>query len=105
MNKIPWYIGWPLVAAFAYGLLCFLANRSIYFPMKYPQGFWDLQQQVGASDVWLRTSDGVRLHGWWVPRQDTQRVTLFFHGNAGNLTHRTAHIGEITAAGSSVLVI
>jgi hypothetical protein len=32
-------------------------------------------------------------------------VTLFLHGNAGNVTHRYARIREITAAGSSVLML
>jgi fermentation-respiration switch protein FrsA (DUF1100 family) len=32
-------------------------------------------------------------------------VTLFLHGNAGNITHRSQSFGEITAAGSSVLMI
>lgn len=103
--RIPSYIAWPLVAAFGYALLCFLANRSIYYPMKYPQGRWDLQAQVGASDVWLRTSDGVRVHGWLVAPKDARLTTLFLHGNAGNLTHRVNHIQQITAAGSSILVI
>ncbi len=103
--RVPSYIGWPLVAASGYGLMCFLANRSIYYPMKYPQGFWDLQPQLGASDIWLRTSDALRIHGWLVGRPDARAVTLFLHGNAGNLTHRMNHIREITSAGSSILVI
>ncbi len=32
-------------------------------------------------------------------------VTLYLHGNAGSVTHRYARIREITAAGSSVLMI
>jgi len=32
-------------------------------------------------------------------------VTLYLHGNAGNLTHRFLPIREITAAGSSVLML
>jgi fermentation-respiration switch protein FrsA (DUF1100 family) len=101
---VPGYIGWPIVAACAYGVLYFFANRAVYYPSKYPQGFWDLQSQVGASDVWLDTPDGVRLHGWWVRRDGARLVTLFLHGNAGNVTHRISHIREIVAAGSSILI-
>jgi fermentation-respiration switch protein FrsA (DUF1100 family) len=32
-------------------------------------------------------------------------VTLFLHGNAGNITHRAPRIQEIVAAGSSVLML
>ena len=103
--RIPSYIGWPLVAALGYAFLCFLANRSIYYPMKYPQGLWEFQEQVAATDVWLRASDGVRVHGWLIAPKDARVITLFLHGNAGNLTHRVNHIQQITAAGSSILVI
>ncbi len=103
--RVPGYIGWPLTAAAGYGLLCFWASRTIYFPVKYPQGFWDQRQQLGASDVWLRASDGVRIHGWWIPSRNARIATLFLHGNVGNLTNRAVHVREITAAGSSVLVI
>ena len=103
--RIPGYIGRPLLAAFGYASLCFVANRSIYYPTKYPQGLWEFQAQMGASDVWLRGSDGVRIHGWLVARPDARVTTLFLHGNAGNLTHRVNHIQQITAAGSSILVI
>jgi len=104
-SGIPWYVGWPLVAASSYGALWWFANRSVYYPLKYPQGFWDLQAQVSAKDVWLQTADGVRLHGWWVQREDSRLVTLYLHGNAGNVTHRYSQIREITDAGSSILML
>jgi len=93
------------VAVSGYGLLCFWASRAVYYPMKHPQGNWDLQSPLGAHDVWLRTADGVRIHGWWVPSSNARLATLFLHGNGGNLTHRAGHMREITAAGSSLLII
>ena len=102
---IPWYITWPLVALCGYGALWFCANRSIYYPLKYPQGLWQLQTQLRAEDTWIRTGDGVQIHGWWVREEGARLVTLFLHGNAGNVTHRYARIREITAAGSSVLML
>jgi fermentation-respiration switch protein FrsA (DUF1100 family) len=99
------YIAWPLIAAIVYGALYFFANRSVYFPMKYPHGFWNVQGPLGASDVWLATRDGVRIHGWLVERQGARLVTLYLHGNAGNITHRELQIREIVAAGSSILML
>ena len=98
-------LGSLLIFALVYALLYVALNRSIYYPMKYPQGFWDVQKIIGATDVWLRTRDGVRLHGWWVDRGGARAVTLLFHGNAGNLTHRANHIRRITEAGSALLII
>lgn len=105
MAKVPKILGWPLVAATGYGIFYFMANRAVYYPFKYPEGIWQLQDHFGAGDTWLRASDGVRLHGWWIPVPGARIATLYLHGNAGNITHRGDHIRAITAAGSSLLII
>jgi fermentation-respiration switch protein FrsA (DUF1100 family) len=103
--KVPWYVGWLLFALFAAVALQWVANRALYHPFRYPQGFWDAQSRIGARDVWLQSAGGARIHGWFVQQPGSPLVTLFFHGNAGNLTHRFQHFREIAAAGSSVLII
>ena len=103
--RVPGYIAWPIAAASAFGGLYFFANRALYYPSKYPEGLWDMQRSLGATDVYLDTSDGVRLHAWWAPRAGARFVTLYLHGNAGNVTHRFRQIQEITAAGSSILML
>jgi uncharacterized protein len=103
--QIPWYIGWPIVIAFVVGILFVLASRAPYYPLKYPGGFWELQSKLGAEEVWLLTADGVRLHAWWVVAPQASFVTLYLHGNAGNVTYRFPQIRQITAAGSSVLML
>jgi fermentation-respiration switch protein FrsA (DUF1100 family) len=105
MLRVPSYIAWPMVAVSACGGLYFFANRAIYYPSQYPEGLWDMQHQIGASDVWIETRDGVRLHAWWVSRGGSPWVTLYLHGNAGNVTHRFPQIREIVAAGSSILML
>ena len=81
--QIPWHIGWPILIALGVGILLMLASRAPYYPIKYPAGFWELQNALGAEDVWLATSDGVRLHAWFVRASQASLVTLYFHGNAG----------------------
>ncbi len=105
MPRLPFPIGWPIAVVLAASILYFLANRALYYPVKFPQGLWDQQSALGASDVWLETEDHVRLHAWWVPVEGARFATLFLHGNAGNITHRAAAIREIAAAGSSVLML
>jgi fermentation-respiration switch protein FrsA (DUF1100 family) len=101
--EVPWYVAYPLMAGTAFAALSYWANRSVHFPSRYPDGFWDEQARLGAVDVWLNTADGVRIHAWQVGHGDAI-VTLFFHGNAGNLTYREPHFREITSAGSSILM-
>jgi fermentation-respiration switch protein FrsA (DUF1100 family) len=82
-----------------------LLNRVVYYPMRYPQGEWNLQDQVGAQDLWLTTRDGIRLNAWWFPKPGSRLATLFLHGNAGNVTHRVDHAHAINSAGSAILVL
>jgi len=95
--QIPWYIGWPILIALSVGILLMLASRAPYYPIEYPGGFWELQTALGAEDVWLATSDGVRLHAWFVTAPQASLVTLYFHGNAGNLTYRFLRIRDALA--------
>ena len=103
--KIPPYIGYPLLALFFYLVLYYMGQRTLYQPMRYPRGWWEIQSEIGAEDVWVTTPDEVKLHGWWKEAPNSDVATLYLHGNAGNVSHRGSHIEEIAAAGSSVLVL
>jgi len=103
--RVPWYVAWPIILACIGFALHLLAARSVYFPVRHPEGYWNLQAQLGAADVWLETADRVRIHGWFVECLGSPWVTLFLHGNAGNITHRYDTFREIKAAGSSILMI
>ncbi len=68
-------------------LLYVFQDRYVYYPYK------DLVATPGRAgldfeEVWFKTEDGVRLHGWYVPAGNANHTLLFFHGNAGNISHR-----------------
>ena len=94
-----------LVALAAFLAIVWLANRSAFFPMRYPNGDWTNQAATGAQDLWLTTADGLRIHAWWMPQPGAGAVTLFLHGNAGNVTHRASTLRQIAAAGNSALLL
>ena len=110
-RRIPRWIGWPLLLLWTYVVLTFFANRAVFHPLPYPGGFWEVQQQLQAEDVWFETSDRVRIHGWMIPATGdaqwsaSQWLTLYFHGNAGNITYRGDHLAAIRQAGSAVLIV
>jgi fermentation-respiration switch protein FrsA (DUF1100 family) len=56
------------------------------------------------QDVSFEAADGVALHGWFIPGA-TERVVLFFHGNAGNISHRLDSIRQFHDLGLSVFII
>lgn len=56
------------------------------------------------QDVYLESADRVMLHGWFIAGESSQAL-LFFHGNAGNISHRLESIRQFHALGLSVLII
>jgi fermentation-respiration switch protein FrsA (DUF1100 family) len=50
-------------------------------------------------------SDGVRLHGWYVPTADGAPVLLFLHGNAGNISHRLEKLAVLNELGAGALLL
>jgi fermentation-respiration switch protein FrsA (DUF1100 family) len=56
------------------------------------------------EDQWITTEDGVKIHAWWVPSKDSDIVLVFFHGNAGNISHRLDNLRHLNAWGVSVLI-
>ena len=48
--------------------------------------------ELDYEDVYFTTSDGVKLHGWWVPHSEARTTVLWFHGNAGNIGDRAHNV-------------
>lgn len=55
--------------------------------------------------VALRTSDDLTLDAWWLPQGQERATLLFFHGNAGNISHRLPLLELFNRLGLSVLII
>lgn len=78
----------------SYGLfLVSCEHRIIYHPHKYPEGSWNPSSSlVSKEDVHFIADDGVKLHGWYISSKGSNTTLLWFHGNAGNITHRLDNI-------------
>ncbi len=72
-----------------HALRALLHKKLVFRPEAYPAGIWQPESVgVHARDVWFRTSDGVDLHGWWIPHRRPIATVLFCHGNAGNIAQQ-----------------
>ncbi len=60
--------------------------------------------RMDYEDVSIETADGVTLHGWFIAGRSA-RVLLFFHGNAGNISHRLDSIRQFRNLELSVFII
>jgi len=80
-------IGYVLVLA----ILRIFESRLIFFP-DYPSRLAGDRHPRGlrVEDVWLTSSDSVKLHGWWIPNANAKFTFLAFHGNAGNVADRAS---------------
>jgi fermentation-respiration switch protein FrsA (DUF1100 family) len=68
-------------------VLLALENRFLYHPLP-SQDSWIDSPDPAVRDVYFDLPTGERVHAWWWPRPGSDRVTIYCHGNAGNLSHR-----------------
>jgi len=93
-----------LVGVAALNVLMYVQQpRMLFFPwprlMATPAD-WGMAYE----DVRLTADDGVALHGWYIPHEGAQRAVLFFHGNAGNISHRRESVEVFHRLGLDVLI-
>ena len=55
-----------LFILFYVALLLIFENKIIFYPSRYPEGFWNpASKGVPAQDIYFTAEDGVKLHGWF----------------------------------------
>ena len=81
-----------------YCLLCLylflMQSRIIYYPNLPGRELQASPADIGLEyeTVTIFTQDNIKLHGWFVPSKRDRGVLLFFHGNAGNISHRLFNV-------------
>jgi len=92
----------------SFGVVLYLFQGSMVFLANLPSRALDASPaDIGLAyeDVQIDTADGERLHGWFVPAPATRGTLLFFHGNAGNISHRLESIAIFNRLGLDVLIV
>lgn len=92
----------------AFGVMLYLLQGSMVFLANLPGRTLDATPgniDLAYEDVQIDTADGERLHGWYVPAANARGVLLFFHGNAGNISHRLESILIFNRLGLDVLIV
>ena len=82
-------------------------SRLIYMPEYPTRKLVSTPEWLGMSyqNVTIKTEDNVTLHAWFVPAKNAKKTLLFFHGNAGNISHRLQSIRIFHDLGLSVFII
>ena len=100
-----------IVAAGAYALILLylfvIQSRLVYLPDLPSRTLGPGPDAIGLAyeTIHIVTEDDIRLHGWFVPSQTPRGVVLFFHGNAGNISHRLDSLKIFHDLNFSTLII
>lgn len=102
MLKIALIFACGIIALIIY--IKYTESRGIFFPSRKlestPSGIG-----LAFKDVYLNTTDNLRINGWFIPAQNSKYTVLFFHGNAGNISHRFDKIKILHNLGVNVFII
>ncbi len=84
-----------------------IERQLIYFPTRVARDAPtpSIPGAAVVEEVWLDTSDGVRVHGLYARGDGSVGDLLFFHGNAGNLYDRLDNVALLLQLGLNVLIM
>ncbi len=106
VKRMIWHViimvggGYLLLVA----LLFFFQGSLVYRPSRQFLATPD-QAEMEYEDVYLQTSDGVTLNGWFVPAESPKGTVLMLHGNGGNISHRIDTIAIFRNLGYNTMII
>ena len=109
MFNIYWSI--IILAGGLYGAFCLylflMQSKLIFYPNIPSRELTANPADIGLEyeTVSINTSDQIILHGWFIPASEERMVLLFFHGNAGNISHRLDSLKIFHDLGFSTLII
>jgi len=78
-------------------------SKLLYFPNPKSDA---VPSDLGMSyeEVEFSASDGVKLHGWFVPAAKPVATLLFCHGNAGDVSYRIHTLCQLNRMGMSTMI-
>jgi len=94
----------------AYGVVLVLVfvfqSHLVFFPGTGREAVLTPQSYgMRFESVEIRTADGETLAAWWVPAEEARGTVLFFHGNAGNISHRLDYLQMFHRLRYSTLIV
>ncbi len=85
------------------GLLYLYQDQLVYFPERALIAT-PTRAGLAYEPVRFTSTDGVALSGWFIPAPNARATLLFFHGNAGNISHRLESIRQFHQLGLNVFI-
>ncbi|MFL5246094.1 MAG: alpha/beta hydrolase [Gemmataceae bacterium] len=88
LRKILIRVSVCLVVGYVGAIVVLLAlqDRLLYHPLSASNRWIDPPAKCEVEEVYLRSADGMRIHGRWWPCNGTKQAILFCHSRSGNLS-------------------
>ena len=93
-----------LICATLWIVVALMQPRMAFFPWAGVQRT-PADADISFRDLEITTSDGVRLHGWWMEHASPRATVIYWHGNGGNLSLWLDVLVDIHRHGFSVLAV
>ena len=84
-------------------ILYFMQPTFLYCPVREVPYTPD-EIDLDFENIVLKTKDGLRLNGWYIPAEKSEFTVLFCHGNGGNMMHRLDSINIFYNLGLSCFI-
>jgi uncharacterized protein len=90
---------------FVFGLR-WLERAMTFHPEPFTAAARRLPPPAGAENVWFKSADGTRLHGWYFTSSITTEAAtiIYFHGNGGNVLNVGWLAQSLAKRGFNVLI-
>ena len=80
-----------------------IEKKVVFFPMREIETT-PAAYGMAYEEVFFKSTDGCKLHGWFLPVEGAAWTILFCHGNAGNISHRLEKISIFRDLGLQVFL-
>lgn len=89
-------------------LVFWFQGKLIFFPLQELYSLTPQARGLAYEAVKLRSEDGEQLAAWWIPAsasKPVQGTVLLFHGNAGNISHRSDYAAMFYGLGYNTFLV
>lgn len=93
-----------IIVVFMYGYREKLINSATF----YPQPGTDIKLDNLPNHIehrFIETSDKIKISTFYFANNERKRTILYFHGNAGNASHRIPVANQLWSLGTNVLLV
>jgi len=93
-----------LIAYWGLGTILYLMQPVFLYSPTREVTYTPGELGLDFESVVFKTSDGLRLTGWFVPADNSRLTVLFCHGNGGNMSHRLDSISILHNLGLNCFI-